>query len=191
MHHACENTSCTVDGCARTRQWHWAAASIRSIRPRRRCWSDPSAEFFASYAGAQGRVLHWRSLHWLSGARGSCVGCAAATLLAWAAEISARARAGAGRRGGLRRRVKRAAMGQNAPQQSKPKKKEAGIVSKTLGYCIIVGAAGAKAPQILQILRAGNAAGLSLLMPVMEVLGCVFLCIHLCSSVQPVPPIKR
>ncbi len=190
MHDACENTSCTVDGCARTRHCHWAAPAA-SIRPRRRCWSDPSAEFFASYAGAQGRVLHWRSLHWLSGARGSCVGCAAATLLAWAAEISARARAGAGRRGGLRRRVKRAAMGQNAPQQSKPKKKEAGIVSKTLGYCIIVGAAGAKAPQILQILRAGNAAGLSLLMPVMEVLGCVFLCIHLCSSVQPVPPIKR
>jgi hypothetical protein len=81
----------------------------------------------------------------------------------------------------------RAAMGQpeDAPEQSKPKKKEAGIVSKTLGYCIIVGAAGAKAPQILQILRAGNAAGLSLLMPVMEVLGCASpLPWILCSSVH-------
>ena len=78
-------------------------------------------------------------------------------------------------------------MGQaeDAPEQSKPKKKEAGIVSKTLGYCIIVGAAGAKAPQILQILRAGNAAGLSLLMPVMEVLGCASpLPWILCSSVH-------
>jgi hypothetical protein len=60
-------------------------------------------------------------------------------------------------------------------EQRKRKRKEAGIVSKTLGYCIIVGAAGAKAPQILQILRAGNASGLSLLMPVMEVLGCASL----------------
>ena len=54
---------------------------------------------------------------------------------------------------------------------ARPKKK-AGMVSKVLGYCIIVGAAGAKAPQIMQIMRAGNAAGLSLLMPVFEVLGC-------------------
>ena len=62
-----------------------------------------------------------------------------------------------------------------AEPATEPKKKGAGVVSKTLGYCIIVGAAGAKAPQILQILRAGNAAGLSLLMPVMEVLGCAYL----------------
>ena len=56
--------------------------------------------------------------------------------------------------------------------EAKKNKKKGGTVSKVLGYCIIVGAAGAKTPQILQILRAGNAAGLSLLMPVMEVLGC-------------------
>lgn len=49
------------------------------------------------------------------------------------------------------------------------KSKEVSLLSRTLGYCIILGAAGAKAPQILQIMR-HNAAGLSLLMPAMEVL---------------------
>ena len=66
-------------------------------------------------------------------------------------------------------------------------KKKAGIVSKTLGYCIIVGAAGAKAPQILQIIRAGNAAGLSLLMPVFEVLGCASA-LTACSAAGPCTP---
>lgn len=72
-------------------------------------------------------------------------------------------------------------------QRDNEPKKQAGIVSKTLGYCIIVGAAGAKAPQILQIMRAGNAAGLSLLMPVMEVLGCASLGIDLFSRFRLAP----
>jgi hypothetical protein len=51
-------------------------------------------------------------------------------------------------------------------------KRQRNLLSKVLGYCIVVGAAGAKAPQILRILRAGNAAGMSLLMPLMEVAAC-------------------
>ena len=46
------------------------------------------------------------------------------------------------------------------------------VLSRTLGYCVCAGSIFAKAPQIFQILRAGSAAGLSVWMPLMEVLGC-------------------
>lgn len=78
-------------------------------------------------------------------------------------------------------------MSGDSDEQRKRKRKDAGIVSKTLGYCIIAGAAGAKAPQILQILRAGDASGLSLLMPVMEVLGCASFRVD--SLTRPVLPL--
>ena len=58
------------------------------------------------------------------------------------------------------------------PKKQPNTKSKPSTLSLTLGYCICVGSVGAKLPQIMQILRAGSAAGLSIYMPLMEVLGC-------------------
>ena len=74
---------------------------------------------------------------------------------------------------------------QEDSSDAKPKKPSA--LSLGLGYCICAGSVFAKAPQIIQILRAGSAAGLSVWMPLMEVLGCE----HSLANIllfQPVEP---
>ena len=64
---------------------------------------------------------------------------------------------------------------QEDSSNARPRKKPSvpiSTLSLGLGYCICAGSVFAKAPQIVQILRAGSAAGLSVWMPLMEVLGC-------------------